>query len=384
MSERTHSPNTQPAARRNKLLLGIGTAVLGVTVTAIAIQFFGGADSQAKPMAPRRSQQDGKRDSGVYYARVGKTLVPYETVAEECVARFGQEVLENIINRTMIQQACAEANVTVSESEVTNEIHRIAKRFNIAVDAWLRMLQEERGLTPAQYQRDVIWPMLALKKLAREDIAPINENDVKRAFQRDYGQRVKAKMIMFDNLRHAQEKWEEIVKHPNDFERLAREYSIEPNSRSLGGSIPPIRAYAGNEALEKAAFKLKPGEISGIIQVGYNRYVVLLCEGRTERIVTDVEDVREEITELLREEKVQAAVAAKFDEIKRSTRVDNYLTNTSYGGDVEQVSGSSRPGGATNAAGQVTIDDPMAPVREAARQTSPIRSGGRPAPTRNR
>ncbi len=369
MSEGTHSPS--PARQplwKNKLVLGVGTAAVAIVVTGVAMQMVGSRESQAKPdMAPA-----GKaRPSGVYVARVGSALVSKEELAEECIARYGQEVLENIVNRMVIQQACAEANVTVSESEVNTEIRKIAKRFGIPVDTWLKMLQEERGLTPAQYQRDVIWPMLALKKLARAEIGEVAEADLKKAFVRDYGPRVKAKMIMLDNLRRAQSVWEEVVKAPNDFERLARKYSIEPNSRSLGGAIPPIRMYAGNDTLEKKAYALKPGEISGIIQVGFDRYVILLCEGRTQPLVTDLNEVREELTDLIREEKVQTAVATKFDEIKARTRVDNYLTNTSYGGEIRQTSGT-RPAPSTTPPTTATGRQPLEPAREAAQRTSPF------------
>lgn len=369
MSEGTHS--NSPARTpmwRNKMVLGIGTAAAAIVVTGVAIQFLRSNDGEAG----QDTRQPGAagRPSAVYMARVNKALISQEDLAQECIARYGQEVLENIINRTIIQQACAEANVTVSEAEVNNEIRNIAKRFGIPVDTWLKMLQEERGLTPAQYQRDVIWPMLALKKLAREEVGDVADEDLKRAFYRDYGPRVKAKMIMLDNLRRAQTVWEEVVKTPNDFERLARRYSIEPNSRSLGGAIPPIRRYAGNDTLEKKAFALEPGEISGIVQVGYNRYVILLCEGRTEPIVTNIDEVREELTDLIREEKVQAAVANKFDEIKARTRVDNYLTNTSYGGNIEQVGGEKPSGSGIQPAGGSA--EPMDPARAAARRASPL------------
>jgi foldase protein PrsA len=358
---------------RHRTAIGIGSVVLGVAVAGIALQFLSGSPSAAQQADPA-TRPNTARAKNTYVARVGKQLVTEDELARECMERHGREVLENIVNRTIIQQACSDAGITVSEAEVGNEIRNIAKRFNIPVDTWLKMLQEERGLTPAQYARDVIWPMLALKKLARTDI-DVTEDNVKLAFNRDYGPRVKAKMIMFDNLRRAQGIWEEVVKTPGDFERLARQHSIEPNSRSLGGSIPPIRWKAGNDALEKAAFKLKPGEISGIVQVGYNRYVVLLCEGRTEPIVTNIEDVREELTELIREEKIQQAVARRFDEIKQATRVDNYLTNTSTGGNIQQTSADADSAGVSNAAGRATIGDqaqPVDPARRAAREAAPL------------
>ncbi|MFN9970002.1 MAG: peptidylprolyl isomerase, partial [Phycisphaerae bacterium] len=109
------------------------------------------------------------------------------------------------------------------------------------------------------------------------------------AYEDNYGERVKARMMVLDNLRRAQEAWEKARSSPDDFESMARELSVEPNSRALGGTVPPIRKNSGaHEEIRKAAFEMKtPGEISGIIQVDVSQYVILKYEGRTEPVEHD-------------------------------------------------------------------------------------------------
>lgn len=185
--------------------------------------------------------------------------VPYDMVARECYERYGAEVLDNIINRMIIQQECERRGVTVTQSEVQQEVVNIAKKFNLPVDTWYQMLQAERGVGKAQYHRDIIWPMLALKKLASTDAKP-TEEDMMKAFERDYGPRVKARMILVDgNLRHANQVWQKAVDDPDAFDRLASEVSSDPNTRPLGGAIPPIRKNGGSPQVEKEAFKLREG-----------------------------------------------------------------------------------------------------------------------------
>ena len=60
------------------------------------------------------------------------------------------------------------------------EIERMAKRFNIPVDQWLKMLKQERNITPEQYANDIIWPTLALRKLAGERLSPSRDEVVQR------------------------------------------------------------------------------------------------------------------------------------------------------------------------------------------------------------
>ena len=75
------------------------------------------------------------------------------------IERHGDEVLENLINRRIIQQACSAQGIEVSEAEVDAEILKIAKKFNLDPVAWLQMLQAERNVSPSHYRRDIIWPL---------------------------------------------------------------------------------------------------------------------------------------------------------------------------------------------------------------------------------
>jgi len=262
-----------------------------------------------------------------------------DEVAKECLARVGNDVLESMINRAVIQLACEEAGLLITEAEVDQEIIRISKQFNIPTETWLQMLQTERNVSPEQYKRDVIWPMLALKKLAGES-AKVTEEDMHKAFVRQYGARAKVRMIMLDNHRRANEVWNKANLHPGDFKQLARENSVDPNSRAMEGLVPPIARYAGNPELEEAAFRLKEGQVSGIINVGFNRFVILKSEGFTEQKVQDVNEVRDILEKDLKEEKVQESVAKLFDQLKKNSRIDNYWTHQSSGGDVKQASGA--------------------------------------------
>ncbi|MEX1095257.1 MAG: peptidylprolyl isomerase [Planctomycetales bacterium] len=320
---------------RKQWLFAVGGAVVAVPVVVLLMQGFRATGADAGTGAAGNPAQGANE---AYVARVGNYLVKRSELADACLELHAKEVLENVINRVVIHQACQKHGLEVTEAEVNQEIVRIAAKFSLPVDTWLKMLESEREITAAQYRRDIIWPMLALKKLAAaEDRSQftVTEQEMGQAFVRDYGPRAKAKMIMFDNLRRAEEAWNLAQKNPADFGRLAREYSVDPSSRTLDGQIPPIRKYLmvpyegsdqGSDVLWKKAFELKPGEVSSIIQIGRERYVVLLGEGLTEPLVQDIADVRDVLREQIVEEKIQRAVASKFEKLKRETPVDNYIT----------------------------------------------------------
>ncbi len=307
----------------------VAGTVIAMMIAGVLIQVFRAQDTMAGPEATNQSLAQSKSE---YFARVNGELITRKIVGDECIDRYGKDVLENIINRTIIQQACRKRGIEVTTNDVNREVQKIATRFNLDVQSWYELLQMERGLSAVQYQRDVIWPMVALKKLAGTQVK-VTDAEIEKEYINRFGPKVRARMIMCDNLRRAQEVWDKAKRNIKEFDRLAREESIEPNSASLGGAIPPIPRYSNNIKISEEAFKLKPGELSSIIEIGPpSRYIFLLCEGHTERVDHDKNDVRAQIQADLLEEKTQAAVANTFSSLKKLAKIDNYITNTSTGG----------------------------------------------------
>lgn len=357
MGEVNHQPTANKSAAKNRMGLIIGGTVTVLLAGLVLMQTFRSQPTQAAAEAPVSPKPTVAGKKPEYLARVGKEPIPYELVAQEAVARHGKEILDDIINRMIIQQKCEEAGVSVTEEEIAAEVGRIAKRFNLAQDQWYNMLQAERNISPQQYRQSVIWPMLSLKKLAGEQV-DITEEEMEQAFVRNYGPRVKARLILLENQRRAQEVWEKCKRNPDDFDKLAQEFSVDASSRALGGTIPPIPRYSGNDTLEGAAFRLKEGEISGLIELQTGRYAILKSEGKTEAVVNSIDEVRDQLYEELREAKTQQAVAKIFEQIKKEVPVDNFLTQTTTGPKrpfTQATPGGIQPVGAVKPAGAARI-----------------------------
>lgn len=316
-----------------------GSAAL-VLIAAVVMQVLraDNVDAQTKETAQANSTS---RFSGKSLAQVNGQAITFDVVAEECVKLHGKEVLELLINRMIIAQECQKLGISVTESEILNEVKEIAGKFNLDPSNWYAMLEREQGMTREHYHREVIWPKLALEKLAGEDVT-ITEAHMKTAFERDYGPRVRARMILVNgNVRQATEIWEKCQANPENFGRLAREHSADSGSRALDGVIPPIRMHgaagianrdhgdAANGAwqnVEDQAFKLNDGEVSGVIHVDKGQYVILMREALTTPVVTDINDVWEDLYAALKEEKVQESMALKFESLRENAEVLNYLT----------------------------------------------------------
>ncbi len=357
MNQERHGTESGQATNKKRWPILVMGTISAVLVAGIAIQLIRPQAGQAvdretakRMVEDSKAKQAGTSTSKKTLARVGNDAVYWDELAEECVVRHGNEVLENLINRKIIEQAAAQKKLQVSEAEVDQEINRVASKFGMSVDQWYQYLQSERETSITNYRRDVIWPMLALKKLAGTEVK-ISDKDLEEAYVREFGERVRVKAIVMDNQRRAADAWEKVDANPDNFENFVKEFSVDPTSRALGGAIPPIQRYSGNptsQELEERAFKMKEGEISPVIQLG-TQWVILRCEGRTEPVVTSIEEVRDQLQEDLKERKTQELVAGLFNQLKTQIRVDNYLTNRTEGGapaaPIRQTGTSSEDGG---------------------------------------
>ena len=273
-------------------------------------------------------------------ATINGQPILYQELAEECLLRFGEEVLDVEISHLLLQQALTKANLTITEQELNEEIGHAATLAGV-VDAqgrpdfakWIQMATEEQDISKDQYLRDSVWPSAALKKLTGESIE-VTPEDLQKGFEANYAERVRCRAIVLGNMRRAQEVWAKARQNPSMdyFGDLAEEYSIEPTSKSLRGEVPPIRRHGGQPQLEDVAFELAPDELSGIIQLG-DKFVILKCEGRTDPVDVNAQEVREILHKDIFEKKLRMAMGERFEQIRSQARIDNFLAGTSQAPD---------------------------------------------------
>ncbi len=299
-------------------------------------------------------------------AIVNDRKITVRELSEECIDRHGKDVLEGTINRRLLEQAVRNKKITITDADMNAEVARAAlamgkfdKQRRPDVNAWIKAVTEEQGITVETYYHDAVWPSVALKKLVGE--VQVTKDDMQRGFTANYGPRAICRVIMVANEHKAQEVWEQAradlqkKADPEVFGKLAEQYSIDP-SRTLHGRVPPIQRYGGMSQLEEEAFRLKPGELSGIIAVG-DKFVILFCEGYTEPVKVEIADVKDLLYEDIHEKKIRMAMAAEFDRIRDSAQIDNYLAKTSqspkrpgaagHGAKDDDVTSAERAGSAT-------------------------------------
>lgn len=282
--------------------------------------------------------EQAKRMPGVA-ALVNNHQILVNKVAEDCISRFGHQMLDTEINRTILLQAMKKRGVQFSQPLIDAEINRAAAEMgylnpdgSVNREQWLTYVT---GNDPAKtdfYIEDEIWPTVALKELVKNSVTVTSE-DLQKAFEANFGPRVEVLAILMNNNRTANKVCQMAGANPDPkyFGQLANQYSTDPMTRNNFGEMPPIPRHGGVPALEKEAFSLKPGEISQVVQMGPN-FVVLYCKGMTEPVVGDFDAVKDDLQSDILEKKLRIAMASEFQKLREIAQIDNFLAGTSQPG----------------------------------------------------
>ena len=272
-------------------------------------------------------------------ATIGNQQIKVRNLSEECIARHGKQVLDGEINRELLTSALNAKQLQVAQADIDAEVDRAADAYGylttegkIDRERWLEFVTQQDGVTVDLYVRDAVWPTAALKKLV-EGSVEVTQEDMQKAFEANFGRRVEVLAIVCNSDRQAQQVWKMASQNQSNefFGELASKYSVEPGSRENFGQVPPIAMHGGRPQLEKIAFGLKTGELSGLVNVG-QQWIILKCLGQTEPVVVDPEEVKGDLYKDILEKKTRISMNKTFDKIHSEAQIDNFLAGTTQAG----------------------------------------------------
>ncbi len=168
--------------------------------------------------------------------------------------------------------------------------------------------KDERVKQQLDYYADEI----LAQELLRQEIAKVDitEADIKTYYaanEKSYTlpERVKVRHILIkvdkaasdEEKKKAREKAEDLlkkIKAGEDFAKLAAEFSDDPGSKGKGGELGFFSRGKMVRPFEDAAFSLKPGEVSGVVETTFGFHIIKV-EEKKEAGVEPFEEVREKV-----------------------------------------------------------------------------------------
>ena len=219
-------------------------------------------------------------------------LIPRSTfhgsVSNERRVEFREKALENLITYELQYQDGVARGISPAKSEVKEQMKLVRGSFASSRDYknWL----EQSSLTEDQL-REKLRKGLVVKAVITKMVVEPSRMDDKAL--RDYYSKNTAKFLQPEGVRlriistKSEKRAKEVLaklKKGDDFGDVAARMS-EDDFRIKGGDIGYIHRGRIYPALEEAAFKLKPGEMSGLIWTEGTWFVVKVEERKPEQVV---------------------------------------------------------------------------------------------------
>ena len=250
-----------------------------------------------------------------------------------------KEVLEGLIDRQLLVQESRKEGIKVEETAVNDRLGTLKGRFP-SEDQFEEALKG-MGLSVAdlktQLREGMAIQSLIEKRFAQQ--TSVSEDETKAYYDgnpRDFmrPEQIQARHILIKvgpeadkgEKAAARKKIEEIqakLKKGEDFGALAEEFSEGP-SKVKGGDLGWFDRGRMVKPFEEAAFALKPGEVSNVVETQFGYHLIEVTDKRSATKMPYTE-VREKLQQYLKDIKVQEEVRVYVTGLKEKSQVERFL-----------------------------------------------------------
>jgi len=118
------------------------------------------------------------------------------------------------------------------------------------------------------------------------------------------------------------------LKKGDDFAALAKKYSEGP-SGARGGDLGYFSRGQMVKPFEEAAFALKPGHVSDIVETQFGFHLIKLVDKKPEGMVA-YKDIKDKLSEYLKSEKVQKEITNHVENLKKHAKIKKFVSDATH------------------------------------------------------
>lgn len=250
-------------------------------------------------------------------AVVGDKTITEAEYVEALKQRYGEKVLEDMINREVVFQAAKQQGISVDPKQVEEEVAKIRESYGSESDSeFQQALIRQAGITEESLRQEITYQLL-LQALATKDI--VVSDDELLAYYNDHPERyakpmqVRLWQIIVASREEADRVTAEL-RQGADFQTLAKERSIDSVTAGNGGDMGWVSLSDSRlpEAAKDVVAELGTKKVSDPVQLG-DQYAIYSIAERKEAQQQSFDQVKEAI----RRELAFAQVESIDDVLKR-------------------------------------------------------------------
>lgn len=310
------------------------------------------AEAEKKAAAPKAetvaADQDavarinGTAISVLELRRAGKVILAGKSatsISDEQRKEMEKQALQQLVSAELLYQAGQKLEVKDIDKQVDAKIQQGKARFPNEQDfvkAMKDLDMEEKDL------RDYTRRDLLITNFIEKTIVPkvtVSEEEARKFYDQNpdkftRAESVKASHILLgvdqkasvEEKKAAREKADKLRKElagGADFAALAKANSTCPSNQQ-GGDLGFFGKGQMVASFEEAAFSLKPGEISDVVETQFGYHIIKVMEKKAAEKV-DFKEARPRIEDYLKNQKVGAAVNEYLAEVRKTAKIEFLL-----------------------------------------------------------
>ena len=255
---------------------------------------------------------------------------------DEQLREIREGILDDLIEYRMLLDESAKQGFKVTQQEVDAQLNEVKQTF--ANESEFVAALGEAGVTEKEFVQ-TLKDSLTIQKLLESkvaDRAKVTDAEVKafydenpRFFQQ--AESVRASHILIkvepnatpierDKKKKEIEEVLQALKNGADFGDMAMKYSADP-SKVMGGDLGYFTKGRMVKPFEDAAFALKPGELSGIVETQFGYHIIKLVDYQAARIIP-FEEMKDVIADNLSLQKKQEAAGKYIEDLYKKTKIE--------------------------------------------------------------
>lgn len=257
-------------------------------------------------------------------ATVNGKAIEKDALYEELVKTAGPDALNAMITDEILEQEVEKANIKVTQEELNQEMAVYEKSYG--GEEALAAAVESSGMTIEDLTNE-LETYVKIEKLLGPDIE-VTQEEIESYFKENKESLAQPAQVEASHILTASKEEADEVKAKlaagGDFAELAKEYSTDTATAQNGGELGFFGTGEMAAEFEEAAFAMKVDDISDPVETDFGFHIIQVTD-KKEAAEATLEDSKDQIKELLFDQKLNAEYTKWIAEKQESYEIENTL-----------------------------------------------------------
>jgi parvulin-like peptidyl-prolyl isomerase len=257
---------------------------------------------------------------------------PFPKAGTQQFSQLRGQIMAFLVERAEYEEKADDLGIKVSDDDVDKRLEQVKKQYFVnppgqkpatkeEIEKRYRQQLASQGLTDSEVRQGLRSQLIREKVFAKvTDDVKVSDDDIKEYYDKHKSQYEQPAQPESRDVRHILVKtralafrlYNQLRAHPERFGQLAQRYSIDTQTKSLGGRLPG-GAFKGRtvKPFDRAAFSLKVKQISKPVHTQFGWHIIQALgpvRPPQKAKATPLDQVKEAIRQQLIQQKKQEAM----------------------------------------------------------------------------